>query len=66
MNNVLSKPQRAASDLERVIEPLANYVCAADHPQAALRLALALLCNEVKHTNRVAFARVATLAASRS
>ena len=30
------KQLSASSDLERVIEPLASYICAADQPRAAL------------------------------
>lgn len=65
MNNARSHKQQAASDLERVIEPLASYICAAEQPKAALRLALTVLCSEVQRTNRAAYARVAALAASR-
>jgi hypothetical protein len=43
-----------ASDLQRVIEPLASYICAADQPRAALVSALAVLFSEVEQTNRVA------------
>jgi hypothetical protein len=59
-----SKSQRAISDLERVIEPLANYICAADHPKAVLQRALTVLYSEVEHTNRVAHARLTALATS--
>jgi hypothetical protein len=45
-----------ASDLERVIEPLASYICAADQPRAALLSALAVLFSEVEQTNRAALA----------
>jgi hypothetical protein len=44
----------ARSDLERVIEPLASYICAAEQPRAALMSALAVLLAEVKQTNRAA------------
>jgi hypothetical protein len=44
------------SDLERVIEPLASYICAADQPRAALVSALAVLFSEVEQTNRAAIA----------
>lgn len=44
------------SDLERVIEPLASYICAADRPRAALASALAFLFSEVEQTNRAAIA----------
>jgi hypothetical protein len=44
----------ATSDLERVIEPLASYICAADQPRAALLSALAVLLSEVEQTNRAA------------
>jgi hypothetical protein len=50
-------------DLERVIEPLASYICATDEPKTALRSALAVLLREVSATNRAANAHFrATLA----
>ena len=51
-----------ASDgnLERVIEPLASYICATDQPKAALMSALAVLVSEVCHTNRAANVHIAT------
>ncbi len=50
------------SDLERVIEPLANYICAADQPRAALASALAALFSEVEQTNRAAIAHCGAFA----
>ena len=44
----------SGNELERVIEPLASYICAADHPKSALMSALAVLIREVKATNGVA------------
>lgn len=44
------------SDLARVIEPLADYICAADRPRAALASALAVLLREVEQTNQTATA----------
>jgi hypothetical protein len=44
------------SDLARVIEPLASYICAADQPKAALASALAVLLREVEQTNQAATA----------
>lgn len=41
-------------DLERVIEPLASYICATNEPKTALRSALAVLRREVEATNRAA------------
>ena len=46
-------------ELERVIEPLASYICATDQPKAALISALAVLVSEVCHTNRTANAHIA-------
>ena len=46
--------------LERVIEPLASFICATDQPRAALLSALTALVNEVCHTNRAANAHLAT------
>jgi hypothetical protein len=45
-----------SSDLERVIEPLASYICATDQPRAALVSALRVLQSEVEKTNRAAAA----------
>jgi hypothetical protein len=54
-----------AAGLQRVIEPLASYICAADHPRAALRSILRALCSEVEETNRTALAHFGALAAGR-
>ena len=64
MSSQNNKSQRGLSDLERVIEPLASYICAADHPKAVLRRALAVLYSEVEHTNRSAHAGLAAFATS--
>jgi hypothetical protein len=53
---------RAESDLERVIEPLASYICAPDQPRAALASALAALFSEVEQTNRAAIAHCGAFA----
>jgi hypothetical protein len=61
MNKVNRELERASeSDLERVIEPLASYICATDQPLAVLINALAVLVSEVCHTNRAANAHIAT------
>ena len=52
VNRVMSQP--AGSDLQRIIEPLANYICATDQPKRALLSALAVLRHEVETTNRAA------------
>jgi hypothetical protein len=58
--------QGSASELERVIEPLASYVCAADRPRAALISALEFLFNEVALTHRAASAHLASFSESQS
>jgi hypothetical protein len=50
-----------ASDLERVVEPLASFICATDRPRAALLRALAILFDEVEQTNRAANSHFATV-----
>jgi hypothetical protein len=52
--------QATESDLERVIEPLASYICATDQPRTALMAALAVLFSEVNQTYRAANAQIAT------
>jgi hypothetical protein len=42
------------SDLRRMVEPLANFICATDQPRAMLASALAALFNEVEATNQAA------------
>jgi hypothetical protein len=55
MNNVnFLRERMSGSELARVIEPLASYICATDRPQTALKSALALLFREVEATNRTA------------
>jgi hypothetical protein len=44
----------AVRDLERVVEPLASYICATEQPQTALMSALAVLLRQVATTNRTA------------
>ena len=48
--------QPISSELERMIEPLASYICATERPQSALRSALAALFREVEANNRTATA----------
>jgi hypothetical protein len=67
MSHSNRKLQRTTdSDLERVIEPLASYICATSRPKAALRLALTALCHQVEHTNLAATARVAAFSSGLS
>ena len=47
-------------DLERVIEPLAAYICATEQPQTALKSALVVLFREVEATNSAAAAHFRT------
>ena len=45
---------QSGTDLQRVIEPLVNYICAAERPKAAFMSALAMLVREVEATNQAA------------
>jgi hypothetical protein len=55
MNSTSYKTDRLpGSELRRMVEPLANYICATDQPRKALALALSALFSEVAATNRVA------------
>jgi hypothetical protein len=66
MNRVNRQPEQATqSELERVIEPLASYICATDRPRAALMSALAVLFSEVDRTSRAATAQIATFSGNR-
>lgn len=60
--NTINRVHKASAhrDLERVIEPLASYICATEEPKTALRSALAVLLREVEATNRAASAHLQT------
>ena len=61
MTRINPHPRRTtAADLRRVIEPLADYICAADQPRALLQLACSVLLDEVAAVTREARAHVAT------
>jgi hypothetical protein len=65
MNRVKREWEPATqSDLERVIEPLASYICATEEPRAALMTALAVLFNEVDRTFKTASTHIATFSGS--
>jgi hypothetical protein len=50
----------ADSHLKGVLEPLVNYISAANRPRATLKTALAVLLSEIEETNRAARAHVTT------
>ena len=55
MNTINYNSKRSAgSDLRQMIEPLANYICATEHPRKVLLSALAALFREVEATNQAA------------
>lgn len=59
MNRIQQVVGRAIDgDLERVIEPLASYISAANQPKVALASALAFLVSEVERTDRMARVQV--------
>jgi hypothetical protein len=44
----------AGRELKQVVEPLANYICASERPQAVLNTALSALFREITATNHAA------------
>lgn len=61
MNNVNYKTDRLPlSELRRMVEPLANYICATDQPRKVLASALTALFSEVEATNRAAISHFHT------
>ncbi|MEX0613902.1 MAG: hypothetical protein WD738_19005 [Pirellulales bacterium] len=62
MNNVIGILERSSgSELRRVVEPLASYICATERPRTALLSALAVLFREVEATNKAAIGHFHTL-----
>lgn len=57
------RQQLMATELERVIEPLANYICATEQPKSVLKSALAALYREVETTQRMAVTHCRTISA---
>jgi hypothetical protein len=53
------------SQLQSVVEPLANYISATNRPRAALKSALSILISTLQETNRAASAHVATIVENR-
>jgi hypothetical protein len=47
-------------DIQRMVEPLANYICATEQPKAVLISALTVLLREIAATNRAALAHSRT------
>ena len=52
--SIIHRPARRAHDLKQIVEPLANYICAAQQPKQALLSVVAALRHEVELTNRMA------------
>jgi len=60
MKNQQPKANHAQQcDLQRVIEPLASYLCAMPQPKTALKLALATLVAEIEQINLSALDQLA-------
>jgi len=63
MTATLSERNRtSALELQRVIEPLASFICAADRPKALLNAVYSALVQEVDLVHRVARAQAASFA----
>jgi hypothetical protein len=55
MNAVAAKTgQPNRTELDRIVEPLAEYICATERPNAALRSAVSALLRSIEETNQVA------------
>ena len=55
MNRFAPRPERTSrNELDRVVEPLASYICATERPSAALRSVVSALLRSVEETNRMA------------
>jgi hypothetical protein len=61
MNTIDCVFERATqNDLQRIIEPLASYICAAEQPRCVLRSAVSALFREVEALNKAAAAHFPT------
>jgi hypothetical protein len=66
MNTAISSTERViGNELKRVVEPLANYICATEQPNSTLWSALSVLFREVEATNGVAALHFRSLLAAR-
>jgi hypothetical protein len=57
---IQKSPRTASRELAQIIEPLANLICAADHPRQTLLSALTVLFDEVEGTHKATLLHVAT------
>jgi hypothetical protein len=55
----ITRERTTNRDLSQVIEPLANYICAADRPRETLLSVLSVLFDEVGGTHKAALMHVA-------
>jgi hypothetical protein len=60
INTTRETSQATGSELQQMIEPLVNYICAASRPRAALLSALEALRSEVAQMNRTASSHLAS------
>jgi hypothetical protein len=51
-------PQATDRGLQRLVEPLASFICATEQPRVSLTLALGVLLSQVDELNRAASAYV--------
>ncbi len=66
MNNTPPLTHQATLiDVDRVIEPLASYLCATEQPERVLKLALDALYSRIEQTNRTADEHLAAFRESR-
>ena len=66
MNNTnCNAPQNSLLDLSHIIEPLASFICATEHPALVLKLALAALYRQIDQTNHTAKVHLESLLESR-
>jgi hypothetical protein len=55
MDRFAAQPESAGRhELDRVVEPLASYICATERPGAALRSVVSALLRSIEETNRMA------------
>jgi hypothetical protein len=59
MNATTRHNSNANQDLLQIIEPLASYISAADHPRETLLSALSALFDEVKGTHKATLMHIA-------
>ena len=63
--NTTASLRTPAQEIEQFVEPLASFICATEHPEMALKSAVAALYSQIEQTNRTAHQHISAFVGRR-